>query len=92
MMDIHLARWKQLYLPKAGRITLIKSTLSNLPTYFLFLFCILVCVANCIEKIQQDFLRYEVGDEFKFHLVSWSNICSPISLGGLGVRSLILFN
>jgi hypothetical protein len=33
-----------------------------------------------------------VGDEFKFHLDSWSKICTPISSGALGVRNLILFN
>ena len=33
-----LASWKQVYLSKGGRIILIKSTLSNLPTYFLSLF------------------------------------------------------
>jgi len=33
-----LASWKRLYLSKGGRITLIESTLSSLPTYFLSLF------------------------------------------------------
>jgi hypothetical protein len=33
-----LAHWKMMYLSKGGRITLIKSTLSNLPTYFMSLF------------------------------------------------------
>ena len=28
-------RWNRLYLSKGGKVTLIKSTLSNLPTYFL---------------------------------------------------------
>jgi hypothetical protein len=28
-----LANWKKLYLSKGGRVTLIKSTLANLPTY-----------------------------------------------------------
>ena len=41
-----LARWKRLYLSKGGRVTLIKSTLSNLPTYFLSLFPIPAAVAN----------------------------------------------
>jgi hypothetical protein len=44
-----------MYLSKGGRITLIKSILSNLPTYFLSVFPIPIGVANCIEKVQQDF-------------------------------------
>jgi hypothetical protein len=45
-----------MYLSKSGRITLIKSTFSNLPTYFLPLFSLLAGVANCIEKLHCDFL------------------------------------
>ena len=41
---------------KGVKVTLIKSTLSSLPTYFLSLLPILVKVANCIEKQQRDFL------------------------------------
>ncbi|KAF5466388.1 hypothetical protein F2P56_016314 [Juglans regia] len=37
-IERRLARWKRLYLSKSCKITLIKSTLSNLPTYFLSLF------------------------------------------------------
>ena len=33
-MERKLAGWKKLYLSKGGRVTLIKSTLSNIPTYF----------------------------------------------------------
>ena len=50
-MERKLAGWKRLYLSKGGRVTLIKSTLSNLPTYFLSLFPILASVANRIEKL-----------------------------------------
>ena len=35
-----LADWKKLYLAKGGRLTLLKNTLSSLPTYFLSLFII----------------------------------------------------
>lgn len=33
-MENRLAGWKRLYLSKGGRLTLIKSTISYLPTYF----------------------------------------------------------
>jgi hypothetical protein len=91
-MERRLAGWKRMYLSKGGRLTLIKSTLSNLPTYFLSLFPIPASVAKLIEKIQRDFLWKGLGEEFKFHLVKWDTICSPISNGGLAVRNLKLFN
>jgi hypothetical protein len=69
-IERRLASWKRVYLSKGGRITLIKSTLSNLPTYFMFLFLIPASVANRIEKLYHDFLWGGMGDEFKFHLVS----------------------
>jgi hypothetical protein len=91
-MDRHLASWKRLLLSKGGRVTLIKSTLANIPTYYMSLFKIPVSVANRIEKLQRDFLWGGVGDEFKYHLVKWSKVCSPISEGGLGIRKLVDFN
>jgi hypothetical protein len=56
LMTRRLAPWKKMYLSKGGRVTLIKSTLSNLPTYMLSLFPIPALVAKRIEKIQWDFL------------------------------------
>jgi hypothetical protein len=71
---------------------LIKSTLSNLPTYYLSLFPILAAVAYRLEKLQRDFLWSGLGEEFKYHLVSWSKICEPICSGGLAIRNLRRFN
>ena len=50
-MARRLARWKRLYLSKGGKVTLIKSTLSNLPTYYLSLFPIPAAVAYWLEKL-----------------------------------------
>ena len=69
-MERRLVGWKKLYLSNGGRLTLIKSTLSNLPTYYLSLFPVPMSVANRIEKIQRDFLWGGMGDEHKLHLVS----------------------
>ena len=43
-------------LSKGGRLTLIKSTLSSLPTYFMSVHTILVSVAHCLEKLQRNFV------------------------------------
>ena len=83
-----LVGWKKMYLSKGGRLTLLKSTLSSLPTYFLSLFTILTHVANKIKRLQRDFLW---GDS-KLHLVGWDKVCAPLKNGGLGVRKLTTFN
>ena len=66
-----LAGWKKMYLSKSGRLTLLKSTLSNLLTYFLSLYTVPTNVANKIERLQRDFLW---GDS-KTHLVGWDKVC-----------------
>jgi hypothetical protein len=38
-MERRLASWKKLYLSKGGRVTLIHSTLSSIPTFFFFYLC-----------------------------------------------------
>jgi hypothetical protein len=65
-----LASWKRSYLSKGGQIALIKSTLSNLPTYLLSLLPISAAVVKRIKSIQCDFLWGGMGEEFKFHLVN----------------------
>ena len=95
-VERRLAGWKRLYLSKGGKVnkkvTLIKSTLSNLPTYFLSLFPILVEVANRIEQLQRNFLWSGMGDVKKTHLVEWATVCTPLHSGGLAIRSLRSFN
>ncbi|KAI8555897.1 hypothetical protein RHMOL_Rhmol05G0210300 [Rhododendron molle] len=66
--------------------------LSSLPTYLRPLFVIPVSVVKRLEKIQRDFLWVGVGEEFKYHLVDWETLCTPVREGGLRVRSLKLFN
>ena len=91
-MERRLGGWKWLYLSKGGKLTLLKSTLSNLPTYFLSLFHLPSDVACRIEKLQRDCLWNGLGDQPKFHLVNWAKVCEPLQNGGLRVKNLRLFN
>ena len=51
-----LAFWKRRYISKGGRLTLLRSTLSNLPIYIMSLFRMPKGVKARLEKIQRDFL------------------------------------
>ena len=91
-MEKNLSEWKCLYLSIGGRLTLLKSTLSSLPTYFLSLFTIPKVVAARMERIQRNFLWGSSEGSFKYPLVAWERVCLPVKLGGLGIRSVASFN
>ena len=69
-MEKKLGGWKRLYLSKGGKLTLFRSTLSSIPTYFLSLFHLPAGVATRLEKIQLDFLWSGLGETQKMHLVN----------------------
>ena len=77
-----------MYLFEKDMVTLIKSSLSSLPTYFLFLLPLPRKVAKRMEKLQRDFLWNGIGGEPKIHLVNWAKVCRPLQVGGLGIRQL----
>ncbi|WKA02600.1 hypothetical protein VitviT2T_020769 [Vitis vinifera] len=87
-----LAMWKRRYISKGGRITLVRSTLSNLPIYFMSIFQMPRVVRIRLEKIQRDFLWGGGPLEQKLHLVRWPIVCLDKRSGGLGVKSLGAFN
>ena len=87
-----LTTGKRQYISKGGRITLIRSTLSSLPVYFLSLFRMPKIVCSRLEKIQRDFLWGGGNLERKPHLVNWKTVCHEKSCWGLGVRSLSKMN
>jgi hypothetical protein len=62
---------------------------------FTCLFSLFLQEANLLEKLQRDFLGLGggvIGDEYKFHLLKWSTICTSLTSGGLEVKNMIQFN
>ncbi|RVW82307.1 putative ribonuclease H protein [Vitis vinifera] len=87
-----LARWKSQYISKGGRITLIWSTLANMPIYFMSMLSMPRKVRLRLERIQREFLWGGGALERKIHLVKWELVCLEKDNGGLGVKSLSILN
>ena len=78
-----LAMWKRQYVSKGGRLTLIQSTLSSMPIYFMSFFYLPRKARLRLEKIQRDFLWGGGTLVQKPHLVRWNLICLDKKKGGL---------
>lgn len=80
------------FFSKGGRLTLIKSSISNLPIYYLSMLTILVNFAKKFESIQQNFLWGDDETKKKCHLVSWDEVKKPLGDGRLSLRSICALN
>ncbi|KAL5583298.1 hypothetical protein UlMin_015740 [Ulmus minor] len=84
--------WKKAFLSKGGRLTLIQSVLSSIPTYYMSLFKLPRVVAASLEKMMREFLWDRDSTGKGRSLVRWKTVCKPKELGGLGIGNLILRN
>ena len=83
-----LSNWRAGVLSVGGRLTLIKSVLSNLPIYFMSIYKIPVAVENLFESIRNRFfIGGDLGDR-KMTWVAWRKCLESKELGGLGVGSI----
>ncbi|CAN1258050.1 Putative ribonuclease H protein At1g65750 [Linum perenne] len=87
-----LDSWKAKFLSFGGRMTLLKSVLSQLPIYYFSLFQAPVEVLKELERIQNNFLWEGAGGDKRPYLVSWSMVQAPKYRGGLGVLDLRRLN
>ncbi|KAJ0561825.1 putative RNA-directed DNA polymerase [Helianthus annuus] len=83
-----LSVWKASTLSYGGRITLIKSVLSALPTYYFSLYKAPMKVIKQLERLRKDFLWGSDPEHEKMSWVAWQRIMAPIELGGVGIWSL----
>ncbi|KAM0033324.1 putative RNA-directed DNA polymerase [Helianthus debilis subsp. tardiflorus] len=87
-----LSKWKAATLSIAGRVTLIKSVLDSLPTYYFSLFKAPVSVIDKLEGLMRRFLWGGSGEVKKMSWVSWEAVTKPIKEGGLGLSILKVDN
>ena len=88
-----LPAWKGKLLNRAGRLTLVRSVLSSIPTYFLTVFTLQKWATKQVDKLRKSFLWKGTADAGGGHsLVQWSRVKRPKQLGGLSVLDLDMFS
>lgn len=73
-MTQRLATWKGKLLSIGGRTTLIKSSLSSLPLYYMSIYPVPNDVIQKITQLSRAFLWYGNSEKNKLSLVSWDKI------------------
>jgi hypothetical protein len=81
-----LSNWTFRPLNIASRLVLLKSVLQALPTYLFTALAAPKQVIKAIRNLQRNFLWHGHQPNKKWALVGWDKICTPKSLGGLGLR------
>ncbi|XP_052627262.1 uncharacterized protein LOC128133760 [Lactuca sativa] len=84
--------WKNKFLSYAGRLQLISSILFSLPVYWASSMLIPISTIKEIEKMMKNFLWNHDETKKGRAKVAWSSICKPVNKGGLGLRSLRVWN
>ncbi|GKV40202.1 hypothetical protein SLEP1_g47870 [Rubroshorea leprosula] len=83
-----LAIWKFAILSFGGRLTLLNSVLSTLPTFYMSLLLMPKAVISKLISIQRNFLWGGPELKRKIDWVKWDLICCSKEKGGLGVQDL----
>ena len=87
-----LPTWKAGLLNKAGRATLIKSTLLAIPTHTALAVNLSPRVTKHIDSCRRSFLWKGAQSAKGGHcLLAWPRVCRPPDLGGLGIIDLQRF-
>ena len=87
-----LKGWKGKLLNRKGRLALINSVLTATTTYFLTIFPPEKWMIKRFNRLRRNFL-WSPDEEASGGkcLVSWSKVCAPTSLGGLGIKEMQAF-
>ncbi|GKD04387.1 putative RNA-directed DNA polymerase, eukaryota, reverse transcriptase zinc-binding domain protein [Tanacetum coccineum] len=86
--QMRLSSWKSKTLSFGGRLTLVKSILGSLGVYYFSTFKAPSKVINTLEGIRRNFFWGGSMDEKRISWIAWDKAISPISKGGLVIRSI----
>lgn len=87
-----LSSWKSSFLSITGRMLLIKSIISYLPSYLMQTLLLPKGILSKIGKSSRRFLWTNREDHKKLHLISWNKVKLHKTSGGLGIKDLQIQN
>lgn len=87
-----LRRWNVMSISMGGRATLIQSSLSSIPLYWLSLLPLPKSVEKEMRSIMCNFLWGGSEDIRKTAWLRWDEICKSKMEGGLGIKDLLRLN
>jgi hypothetical protein len=80
-------------LNRAGRLTLMSSVMSTMPTYHLSVFPLATWARKRIDRIRRSFLWKGKVESNEGHChMAWPLVSKPKALGGLGILNLDKFS
>ncbi|KAJ0434249.1 putative RNA-directed DNA polymerase [Helianthus annuus] len=83
-----LSVWKAKTLSFGGRVTMIKSVLNSLPTYYFSLYRAPEKVIELLDRMRRVFFWGGSDEKAKANWVAWQKVIAPVNYGGLGFGSL----
>ncbi|GKC66650.1 hypothetical protein Tco_1099248 [Tanacetum coccineum] len=87
-----LSLWKARLLSVGVRLTLIKSVLENLPTYYMLIYMMSVLVQKKLEPLRNKLFIGGDQDDKKMTWVRWKNCLASKKLGGRSIGSIFGLN
>ena len=84
-VEQRLEGWKAKVLSKGGRLVLLRSVLSAIPTFSLYVFKIPTSIEQRLSGLMPRFFWKGSKEGRGMALVAWDDICTPTDQGGLGV-------
>ena len=85
-------RWTNRFLSKAGKLTMIKSVLSPVPSHAMTCFKLPVSLCKRIQSAVTRFWWDDKEGQHKMAWTSWEKMTKPKAIGGLGFRDFLAFN
>ncbi|PKU65728.1 Putative ribonuclease H protein [Dendrobium catenatum] len=84
-----LNSWGSKFLSLAGKITLVKTVILSIPSFYTTVSIIPKSILEEIEKLCRSFIWNKNNNGQGLNYINWNKICEPVDHGGRGLHSCI---